>query len=159
MCGAPRPTAMELLRENARGCRWRAVGSSTCNAKTPEHSRPRISGCRANWRKRGFAGTSHSHPHLNPQLTPSFLAGRKQFTADEVSLDLTTCRLRYNACEVAFARVTHEALLKDTVPYENMKFMDATDHWGHAMINLMGPFRRGGVQSPSQLPCLARRWL
>ena len=50
---------------------------------------------------RGFADTARYYPNMNKQLTPKFLRGRKQFTAEEVSADRTVCKLRYT-CEVAF---------------------------------------------------------
>ena len=64
---------------------------------------------------RGFYGTSHYHPNYNAQLTPSFLAGRDRFTAEEVQADYEICKLRYT-CEVVFARVTRESALRDVVP-------------------------------------------
>jgi len=102
---------------------------------------PRLRKCPRGWSMladRGFAGTAHYYPNFNAQLTPKFLAARSQFTGAEVAGDYELCKLRYT-CEVAFARVTVEAGLKDVVPYSFFSIIDAMNHWGHANVNLMAP--------------------
>ena len=89
---------------------------------------------------RGFAGTERYYPNLNQQITPKFLAGRKQFTCGDVSDDRRICQLRYT-CEVCFARVTSETSLKDVIPYPIIKHLDAISHWGHATVNLGAPLQ------------------
>ena len=51
---------------------------------------PRLKKCPVGWAMlsdRGFWNTARFYPNLNRQLTPKFLSGRKQFTAEEVSVD------------------------------------------------------------------------
>ena len=51
---------------------------------------PRLKKCPAVWvmlSDRGFWNTARFYPNLNRQLTPKFLSGRKQITAEEVSAD------------------------------------------------------------------------
>ncbi|EJK69230.1 hypothetical protein THAOC_09527 [Thalassiosira oceanica] len=80
---------------------------------------------------RGFADTARFYPNMNKQLTPKFLRGRKQFTAEEVSADRTICKLRYT-CEVAFSRVTQTKGLRDVISHDFFVTLDAMNHWGHA---------------------------
>ena len=89
---------------------------------------------------RGFAGTAHLYPHFNAQLTPNFLAGRPQFTVDEIRSDYDLCKLRYT-CEVDFSRVTLESGLKDTIRYEFFPIITPMVHWGHANVNLRAPLQ------------------
>ncbi|EJK57584.1 hypothetical protein THAOC_22356 [Thalassiosira oceanica] len=87
---------------------------------------------------RGFADTARFYPNMNKQLTPKFLRGRKQFTAEEVSADRTICKLRYT-CEVAFSRVTQTKGLRDVISHDFFVTLDAMNHWGHATVNIMKP--------------------
>ena len=87
---------------------------------------------------RGFANTMNLYPNWNAQLTPTFLNGRLQFGAGEVSKDRDICKLRYT-CEVAFARVVEEAGLRDVIPFHFFASLDAMNHWGHANVNLGAP--------------------
>ena len=89
---------------------------------------------------RGFANTAHYYPNTNAQLTPAFFEGRDRFSAGEVKSDYEICRLRYT-CEVAFARVTVEASLKDVIPYSYFPTLDSMNHWGHAQANLYKPLQ------------------
>ena len=75
---------------------------------------------------------------MNRQITPKFLSGRGQFTAEEVSADRTICKLRYT-CEVAFSRVTDSDGLKDVIPASFYGMLDAMNHWGHANVNICRP--------------------
>jgi hypothetical protein len=90
---------------------------------------------------RGFHNTSRYYDNVNPVLTPAFLSGRLQFTADEVQSDHATCKLRYT-CEVAYSRVTNEAALKDSIPYSRFSILHHIIHWGHANINLGQPLQK-----------------
>jgi hypothetical protein len=90
---------------------------------------------------RGFAGTARLYPNFNPQLTPRFLMGRKQFSADEVNNDRRICKLRYT-CEVAFARVVMEQGLTDVIPFGLWGMLGAMNDWGHANVNLLAPLQK-----------------
>ena len=87
---------------------------------------------------RGFWDTARFYPNMNRQLTPKFLSGRNQFTAEEVSADRTICKLRYT-CEVAFSRVTDTSALQDVIPHDFFVMLDAMNHWGHANVNIKKP--------------------
>ena len=87
---------------------------------------------------RGFSSTGRFYPNFNTQLTPKFLMRRLQFEESEVCLDMVLCRLRYH-CEVGFARVTTLHGLRDRISYKMFQDVDAMNHWGHAMVNLMKP--------------------
>jgi hypothetical protein len=78
---------------------------------------PRLKKCPKGWSMlsdRGFWNTARFYPNINRQLTPKFLSGRQQFSAEEVSVDRTICKLRYT-CEVAFSRVTDTSGHKDVI--------------------------------------------
>lgn len=85
---------------------------------------------------RGFAGTARLYPNFNAQLTPRFLMGRLQFSADEVNSDRAICKLRYT-CEVAFARVVMEQGLYDVIPFGLWGMLGSMNDWGHANVNLL----------------------
>ena len=87
---------------------------------------------------RGFWKTARFYPKCNPQLTPKFLKRRLQFTEEEVCIDMVLCKLRYT-CEVGFARVTTIKGLRDRIAFPFFVDVDAMNHWGHAMVNLMKP--------------------
>ena len=87
---------------------------------------------------RGFSGTARYYPNFNAQITPRFLSGRKQFSAEEVSSDRRICKLRYT-CEVAFSRVVLEAGLQDVIPQHFYRLLEDMNQWAHANINLMKP--------------------
>lgn len=102
---------------------------------------PRLKKCPRGWAMlsdRGFADTARFYPNMNHQKTPKFLAGRKQFSAAEVSADRTICKLRYT-CEVAFARVTSTKGLKDVITDDFFPVLDAMNDWGHASVNIGAP--------------------
>lgn len=102
---------------------------------------PRLKKCPQGWAMlsdRGFWDTARFYPNLNRQLTPKFLSGRAQFTAEEVSADRTICKLRYT-CEVAFSRVTNTSGLKDVISDDYFIMLDSMNHWGHANINIKKP--------------------
>lgn len=102
---------------------------------------PRLQKCPAGWAMlsdRGFWNTARFYPNLNRQMTPKFLSGRKQFTAEEVSADRTICKLRYT-CEVAFSRVTDTNGLQDVISHDFFDILDAMNHWGHANVNIKRP--------------------
>jgi hypothetical protein len=88
---------------------------------------------------RGFADTAGSYPNYNAQVTPKFLSGRPQFTAEEVSDDRLICSLRY-IVEVAFSRLTNETCLQDVVPRSFFNHLQDAVHWGHAVINMGVPY-------------------
>lgn len=46
---------------------------------------------------RGFYFDEPSYPNVNAQVTSHFLTCREQTESDEVSRDLTTCRLRWSS--------------------------------------------------------------
>ncbi|KAL7491292.1 hypothetical protein ACHAWT_001053 [Skeletonema menzelii] len=102
---------------------------------------PRLRKCPKGWdmlSDRGFWNTARFYPNMNRQLTPKFLSGRKQFTAEEVSADRTICKLRYT-CEVAFSRVTDTRGLQDVISQDFFVMLDAMNHWGHANVNIKKP--------------------
>ena len=102
---------------------------------------PRVRKCPPGWTmlaNRGFVGTAHYYPSFNAQLTPAFLAGRAQFSSEEIRSDYEISKLRYT-CEVAFSRVTPEAGLQDAIPYGFFGIRDAMSHWGHANNNILAP--------------------
>ena len=104
---------------------------------------PRLLKCPSGWDMlvdRGFAGTATYYPNLNQQRSPSFLDGRVAFSADEVKADYEICKLRYT-CEVAFARVTNEAALRDVIPYDYFPHLDYMNHWAHGAANLLKPLK------------------
>ena len=90
---------------------------------------------------RGFANDSYLYPNLNHHITPHFLSGRSQFEAEEISKDREICKRRYT-CEVAFARFTDVAGLRDVVPYQFNKILTDMVHWGHAHNNLQQPLKK-----------------
>jgi hypothetical protein len=102
---------------------------------------PRLKKCPPGWTMlsdRGFWETARYYPNMNRQLTPKFLSGRSQFTAEEVSADRIICKLRYT-CEVVFSRVTDSDGLKDVIPHSHYGMLDAMNHWGHANVNICRP--------------------
>ena len=102
---------------------------------------PRTKKCPRGWSMlsdRGFADTARYYPNMNKQLTPKFLRGRKQFTAEEVSADRTICKLRYT-CEVAFSRVTMTKGLRNVISDDYFVLLNAMNNWGHATGNIRSP--------------------
>jgi hypothetical protein len=95
---------------------------------------------------RGFAKDAFLYPNFNVHLTPSFLAGREQFTSDEVQQDRRKCEVRYTS-ETAFSRVTYTTGLRDSIPRSLFAIMDDMSDWGHAYVNLCAP-----MQMPSGAP-------
>jgi hypothetical protein len=105
---------------------------------------PRLAKCPPGWKMlsdRGFAGTARYYPNFNAQITPRFLAGRKQFAAEEVASDHGICKLRYT-CEVAFSRVVLEEALQDVIPQHFYRLLEDMNQWAHANINIMKPLMR-----------------
>jgi hypothetical protein len=90
---------------------------------------------------RGFAGTARLYPNFNPQLTPRFLMGRLQFSADEVNSDRDICKLRYT-CEVAFSRVVMEQGLYDVIPFGFWGMLNSMNDWAHANVNLLSALQK-----------------
>ena len=105
---------------------------------------PRLSSVPPGYRMladRGFAGTARYYPTFSAQLTPKFLSGRKQFGVKEVSDDWRICQLRYT-CEVAFARVTTETILRDVIPYKHLKYINHINNWAHSASNFCQPLQK-----------------
>ena len=105
---------------------------------------PRLKMCPPGWSclvDRGFAGTARYYPNVNVQITPSFLQGRKQFDAGEVTGDYEICKRRYS-CEVVFARVTAETSLVDVVHHEFFSIVTYCADWAHAHANLYQPLQK-----------------
>ena len=88
---------------------------------------------------RGFANTAMLHPNVNPQICPSFLRGRAQFDAGEITQDRRRCEVRYGS-ETNFSRVTDTTYLADVVPRSKFKHMPHTMAWAHGRANLYRPF-------------------
>jgi len=87
---------------------------------------------------RGFANCTMYYPNLNAQITPNFLAGREQFSAEEVSSDRVKCQLRYTS-ETVFSRVTDITALHDRVSRGHFSNLHHIVDWaqGHAIyVNL-----------------------
>lgn len=89
---------------------------------------------------RGFVKNAMLYPNLNSHHIPQFIAGRKQFSKQELVDDKVTCRLRYIA-EVIFSRCTDENILLDVIPRNNFSQISHAIHWAHANANLGKPFR------------------
>jgi hypothetical protein len=89
---------------------------------------------------RGFYLHTMLYTNMNGHITPYFMAGRSQFTADESLADLLACRLRYTN-EVGFARVTQEGMLRDTIAYEYFPVIHHVVNWAFANVNLSAPLR------------------
>ena len=90
---------------------------------------------------RGFANDAPKYPHLNPHITPHFLAKRQQFTKGEVEIDRGVCTLRYTS-EVVFAHIFNENTLKDSVRFGLFSILNDSWDWGHASANLLQPLRK-----------------
>ena len=95
---------------------------------------------------RGFSKDAFLYPNFNIHLTPSFLAGREQFTSTKVQEDRRKCEVRYTS-ETAFSCMTKTNGLRDSIPRSLFAIMDDMSDWGHAYINLCAP-----MQTPSGAP-------
>ena len=97
---------------------------------------------------KGFAGTERYYPNLNRIKTPPVMRARKvkQYHQSELKPKADLCRLRYT-CEVVFARVTEQDLLKDKIPYCNLKSLTYGIEWAHAHSNLHRPLKPPGSKS------------
>ena len=98
---------------------------------------------------KGFAGgTERYYPNLNPVKTPPVMRARsiKQHHQSELKAKADLCRLRYT-CEVVFSRVYEVDLLKDIIPYRNMKLITYAIEWSHAHANLKKPLKNPGQRS------------
>jgi hypothetical protein len=92
---------------------------------------------------RGFANCTMYYPNLNAQITPNFLAGREQFSAEEVSSDRVKCQLRYTS-ETVFSRVTDITALHDRVSRGHFSNLHHIVDWAQGHANLCQPLQRPG---------------
>ena len=101
-----------------------------------------LSKCPPGWvilADRGFAFDASRYPNLNRQVTPHFINKRDQFTKEELSTDLSVCKLRYNS-ETHFARVTDTSSLLDVVPFAYFPILQDILDWAEGKSNLCQPF-------------------
>ena len=91
---------------------------------------------------KGFTLVSRHFPHFNLLETPTRMTGRKngRLGSSEVKGDRVKCKLRCS-CEVYFARVTAEELLKDVIEYGNFRVLPNVQAWSHAAANLLAPLQ------------------
>mmetsp|Transcript_32432 Transcript_32432/g.69058 ORF Transcript_32432/g.69058 Transcript_32432/m.69058 type:complete len:144 (+) Transcript_32432:78-509(+) len=89
---------------------------------------------------KGFTYVTRHFPNFNAIDTPSRLGKRKygRYSEEEVKRSKKKCKLRYT-CEVFFARVTEEEVLKDRISYRNFSVLPHVQAWAHAAGNLRGP--------------------
>jgi hypothetical protein len=96
---------------------------------------------------KGFVGTSRMYPNMNEVSTPIRPTGRKEsggrYHSAEVKGNRGKCKLRYT-CEVVFARVTLEEILRDVIPYQHLSVLPHAHAWAHGYVNLLAPLRPPG---------------
>jgi hypothetical protein len=94
---------------------------------------------------KGFERTDRYFPFFNAIRTPRVLRGRKvkQYHEDELEPKRAICTARY-INEVGFARTVDLDVIKDTVPYENLRILPYALEWAHAHLNIGLPLRKPG---------------
>jgi len=92
---------------------------------------------------KGFTYVTRHFPNFNAIDTPARLGKRKygRYSEEEGKSNKKKCKLRYT-CEVYFARVTEEEVLKDRISYHNFAVLPHVHAWAHAAGNLREPLAR-----------------
>ena len=97
---------------------------------------------------KGFQGVNRLMPNFNQVRCPKILMKRqeKQCDSEELSYKGECCRLRHTS-EAVFSFFENVGMLKDGVPYHNIKLIPYALEWGCGTINLQKHLRKPGQQS------------